>query len=254
MQPPLALHASNLRIVGLDEDPWDRLGVRLQSLLGEPTLFTPLRELSEWYWEACVEEADEPDAAALLSSPLARANYNAIALFDADGGDARPPATRLLLQEGIPEEERRMLLRALESRPRLLQVEPRTAAGLRPLLDLVTGHRVHVPLGSWPLTLQAGDRIVGRVLGAGHFGHWVGPVLPLPMGTPDDLLVEVQQDLAQLARTPDLARRAATERFLVDLHHQWFSRVFVPTQQRDRQDRIKHVRFDLLTGRVRTSG
>lgn len=233
--------------------PWSRVAAKLRSAVSSPRYAEDLSELSEWFWNGCLEECSEEVGDALLQSPLARANFDALAILDTAGMHGRRAATDLLASAECSDPEASLLAEAIGTRPRLFRVGRGASTGRRRLHEVRGGSRRSVASNGWPVRLRGGDLIVGRVLGSGDQTRWIGPVYPFPAGTPADVILDVRQGLADLEQASPQDRGAATERFLVDLHHQWFFHVFVPCQQPTLSVDPPPV-FSLLPGSVRTSG
>lgn len=234
-------------------DPWNRVATKLRSAVHDPRFAEALAELSEWFWNGCLEECSEEVGAALLQSPLARENFDALAMLDTAGYAGRRASTELLTSGKCSAAEASLLAEAIAARPRLFRVGRGASTGRRRLHEVRGGSRRSVALDGWPVRLRGGDLAVGRVIGSSDQTRWIGPVYPFPAGTPADVILDVRQGLNDLDQASPQDRGAATERFLVDLHHQWFFHVFVPRQRPTLSVDPPPV-FSLLPGSVRTSG
>ncbi|MFT7676361.1 MAG: hypothetical protein ACI8QC_000332 [Planctomycetota bacterium] len=239
----------------LGNDPWIRVARELRIRVSQPAFGNALTELSEWFWDGCLEESCDASGAALLRSPLAKANFEALAMLDTSGRHGRSAAVEMLEGGTLDAIHAKVLREAIDSRPELYRVEHTSCGERRQLMDLESGKLLLVDPDAWPVKLVPGNLIVGRLIGVDEDARWIGPVYPFPAGTPEEVLLDVRQGLADLARAHPIARAAATERFLVDLHHQWFFHVLVPAHglsSRLAEDAPKA--FTLLAGRMRTSG
>ena len=225
----------------------------LRSHAASPNFAEATAELSEWFWDGCLEECSEVVGEALQDSCLAQANFEALASMDSIGPEGCSAATEVLGKDILQPSDMQMLTEALRSRPRLFRVGPINRMGRRRLHEVQGGGRRSVDPHGWPIQLKGGDLVAGRLIGRGDDSQWVGPVYPFPSGTASEVIMDVRQGLRDLsiASTRDLA--AHTERFLVDLHHQWFFHVFA-TRQQVAIAPDPPAAFTLLRGSVRPSG
>lgn len=237
------------------DNPWIRVARALVTRVNHPAFGEALTELSEWFWDSCLEESCDASGDALLRSPLAKSNFEALAILDTCGLRGRSAAVEMLETGPLDSIHGEVLREAVEARPKLYRVEHRCCGIRRQLMEMESGNLVLVDPSDWPVQLIPGNLIVGRLIGAEQRARWIGPVYPFPAGTPQEVLLDVRQGLSELARAHPIERAAATERFLVDLHHQWFFHVLVPQHgQSSRSTEDAPKIFTLLAGRMRTSG
>lgn len=236
-------------------DSWTRVARELRTRVNQPVFGEALTELSEWFWDSCLEESCDVSGDALMRSPLAKANFDALAILDTRGLHGRCAAVEMLETCALDSAHGTVLRQAVNSRPKLYRVEHSCSGKRQPIMDLETGDLLSVDPSDWPVQLVPENLIVGRLIGVDQSARLIGPVYPFPAQTPEDVLLDVRQGLSELAQAHPIERPAATERFLVDLHHQWFFHVLVPRHGRSSKltEAAPKV-FTLLAGRMRTSG
>jgi len=205
-------------------DIWNDVRRRLAAHATQPKLADAISELSEWYWEAACEELSDHAAPFLRDHPLARANFDALCLFDMDAGSDQSVAEHVLAVDRLTSTESRLLRELIHGRLRIVRLESRGDLGSHRAVDINSGQVFWVSAESWPGDLVEGCDYLMRLVPFPGIALIAGPCFPLPADRTDSLRREAEDLVHHLMplALPDL--RGRRERGLVDFHHQWVER------------------------------
>ena len=206
------------------QQSWAQVKLQLSAFVHQPKLADNVAELHEWYWDGACEELSDQASVALRANPFVQSNFEALCMFDMDGGSDQSAAEHLLAFGRASQSQIDLLRKLVNARLRIVRVNPCGALGLHKVHDLNSGKVFWVPSEPMIAGLTEPTDYLLRLIVFPGLALLAGPCFTLPAEANDPLRLEAEDLVGNMMHPRLPGCRSTRERGLVDFSHQWAER------------------------------